>query len=328
MAIKEKMLVTGGAGFIGSHLCRELVDLGNETTVNPVTIRDLLDSPNFELVEGDILDERKLREEFRGVDAIIHAAAISSVDRSIRRPRETVMINALGTYAVLESARQVGVKRVHYVSTDEVFGHAKSGSFTESSPVGPRNPYAAGKLAGEAFMGAWGTTFGMEVTITNSVNNYGPYQTPDKLIPRMCTRGLVGNTLPVYGDGKQLREWLFVDDHVKAILHVLNHGAFGERYCVGSGEVRENIEIVRRIMGFLGLSDEIVEYVEDRKGHDLRYAVDSSKLRSLGWKPEGAFEEGLDETIAWYKNNRAWWEYYLLVYPDIEPGGYREPVGA
>lgn len=326
--MSERIFVTGGLGFVGSRICGLLLKQGAEVitydnvdkkSTNPKTIENLQKHPRLEIVEGDILDEKKLEKELKNSDAIIHAAAISSVDRSIKEPALTTKINVLGTLNVLESAKKKGVKRVHFVSTDEVFGQAVEHSFNEQSLFAPRNPYASSKLASEALMQSWSETFGMEITITNSVNNYGPYQSPEKLIPRLCVRGINGNTLPVYGNGKQVREWLFVDDHAKAILHVLNHGTFNQRYCVGSGETRENIEIVKRIISSLGLKDEVIEYVSDRKGHDIRYAVDSSKIHSIGWKPEKSFEEGLTETIEWYKNNRSWWEYYLVTYPDLAP---------
>lgn len=329
--MRKEAFVTGGAGFLGSRLSEQLISEGyyvrcfdnlDPLTTNPQTVRELVISPHFELIEGDLLDLSKLKSELGNPDVIIHCAAIAAVDRSIRNPREAVEINTIGTLNLMEAARERGVKRVHYVSTDEVFGHSKDAAFNESSPSKPRNPYAAGKLGGEGIVTAWGATFGMEVTITNSVNNYGPRQSPDKLIPRLTVRGLMGKTLPVYGDGQQIREWLFVDDHVGAILHVLDHGTFNERYVVGSGERSANMDVVRNILHFLNLSDAAIEYIEDRKGHDVRYAVDSSKLRSLGWSPAWTFEEGIRATIEWYKSNRHWWEYYMYVYPDLKP----EPV--
>lgn len=331
--MREHYLITGGAGFVGSHACRTLLEQGKKVTcydmVDPksahtATLLELARNPNFEFVRGNILDLPALERVLgRHPDAVLHFGAISAVDRSIRNPLEAIAINGMGTANVLEAARQNGVPRFHYVSTDEVFGHSVHGAFDEGTQCSPRNPYAAGKLAGEAAALAYGTTFGMEVTITNCVNNYGSHQAPDKLIPRLTVRGLTGNKLPVYGDGKQVREWIYVDDHVKAVLHVLDHGTFGERYCVGTGETHQNIEIVQRIMAMLNLDESSIAYVEDRKGHDLRYAVDATKLQLLGWKPEHSFQESLDETINWYKDNQSWWRYFIAVYPDLVPN--KEP---
>lgn len=332
--MREHYLVTGGAGFVGSHACRTLLESGKKVTcydkidpqsVNTATLFELAKHPHFEFVRGDLLDLPSL-EKVLGAhpDAVLHFGAISAVDRSIRNPLEAIATNGMGTANVLEAARTNGVQRFHYVSTDEVFGHSVYGAFNEDTQCAPRNPYAAGKMAGEAATLAYGGTFGMEVTITNCVNNYGPYQAPDKLIPRLTVRGLTGNTLPVYGDGQQVREWIYVDDHVKAVLHVLNHGAFGERYCVGTGETHQNIQIVERIMAQLGLDESAIAYVEDRKGHDLRYAVDAAKIRALGWKPEHTFQESIDKTINWYKDNGNWWRYFIAVYPDLEPAQKQE----
>ena len=326
--MRKEAFVTGGAGFIGSRLSEKLIHEGYKVrcfdnldplTINPQTVNELILSPHFELIEGDILDLTKLKRELGNPDVIIHCAAIAAVDRSIRNPQEAVEINTTGTMNVIEAAREKGAKRVHYVSTDEVFGHSKDAAFNENSPSKPRNAYAAGKLGGEGIVTAWGATYGMEVTITNSVNNYGLRQSPDKLIPRLTVRGLLGKSLPVYGDGQQIREWLFVDDHVDAILHVLDHGTFNQRYLVGSGERKANIDVVNKILQFLNLPNAAIEYIEDRKGHDMRYAVDSSKIRALGWSPKWTFEEGIEQTIEWYKNNKHWWEYYMFVYPDLEP---------
>jgi dTDP-glucose 4,6-dehydratase len=227
--------------------------------------------------------------------------------------------NVNGTCNVVDAARQVGVNRVHYVSTDEIFGHATNGSFSEESPSAPRNPYAAGKLGGEGIVQAYGGTFGMYMTITNSVNNYGRHQSPDKLISRLTIRGLQGKTLPIYGDGKQVREWIDVRDHAAAITHVLEHGGKGERYCVGTGETHENIEVIGTIYKRLGLGETALEYVPDRKGHDIRYSVNASKIRALGWAPKNDFRDSLAETVDWYADNREWWKYYLPHYPDLQP---------
>jgi dTDP-glucose 4,6-dehydratase len=292
-------------------------DALDRRTVAPNTIAELQRNPNFRLIQGDILDRTALFEYMDGADAVIHLAAISAVDQSIKRPIEAVQTNAIGTLNVIEAARSVGVKRIHLVSTDEVFGHAIDDSFNESSQIAPRNPYAAGKAASEAIALAMGTTYGMEVTITNSANNYGPYQAPEKLIPRLTIRGIQGSSLPVYGDGRQVREWIHVDDHVSAIIHVLAHGISGERYCVGSNETTENISLVKVILNTLGLDEKYIEFVRDRAGHDIRYSVNSTKLRSTGWNSIHTFNESIVDTIEWYRDNPNWWNYYLSVYPDL-----------
>lgn len=326
--MRTEIFVTGGAGFVGSQVCREFLNDGRKVvcfdnfdpkTTNPATIAELRRNQNFRIVEGDIRDLSSLRRNMGRPDAVVHTAAVSSVDRSIRNSTEAIAINGVGTLNVFEAARHNGVDRVHYVSTDEVFGHAIAGSFDEESPSAPRNPYGAGKLMGEAIATAWTATYGMEATITNSVNNFGPYQAPEKLIPRLTVRGIQGNTLPVYGDGQQIREWLYVTDHARAIRHVLEHGSPGERYCVGTGETTANIDIVKGIVDRLGLAPDVIEHVEDRRGHDVRYAVNATKIQKLGWQPHYSLREGLGETVDWYKNNRPWWEHFIDMYPDLQP---------
>lgn len=328
--IKEKYTVTGGIGFVGSALCEYLLNQGKEVTCidvldektsNPSTLSKLNLYPNFKFVHGSILDLHHLEQELGKPYVVIHTAAISSVHRSIGNPLEAFMLNAVGTFNVLEACRRNNIKRIHYVSTDEVFGSPfKRKPITEISPSYPRNPYAAGKLAGDGIVTAYGSTYGLEVTITNSVNNYGPNQSPDKLIPRLIMRGLAGNTLPVFGDGKQVREWLFVDDHVRAILHVIDHGKFGNRYCVGSGVLKQNMEIVNIIISELGLDLSVIEHVDDRPGSCMRYGVNTDKINRLGWEPIVDFDKGMPDTIQWYKNARdtEWWKYYMVVYPDIK----------
>lgn len=314
-----KVFVTGGAGFVGWHLCDLMLGEGHTVTcydiLDPLVVNPDLGRvgthPGFTLVNGDVLDLDSLHAAMVGHEIVIHAAAQSAVDRSIREPISTFQVNALGTVNVLEAARHAGIARVHYVSTDEVFGATTSGSSTEDSPWRPRNPYAAGKAAGEAAMLAWGNTYGLAVTTTNGTNNYGERQGLDKVIPRMVVRALLGKTLPVYGDGRQAREWLHVTDHCRAIWHVIKHGTPGESYCVGGGSTTENLDVVRRLVGLLGLDDSRIEFVEDRPGHDRRYAVDATKVQQLGWAPRVSFEEGLRDTVVWYGENRQWWEHFL-----------------
>lgn len=324
--MKSEIFVTGGLGFVGFHLSKLLIDNGHKVvcydkldkrTTNPSSVEELNKSHNFQLIEGDILDLQSLTSAINSPDAIIHLAAISSVDRSIKDPIEAVTTNGIGTLNVFEAARAKNIKRVHYASTDEVFGHTKSGIFDENTLTNPRNPYAAGKLMGEAICHAWYATYNYQTTISNSANNYGSHQAPEKLIPRLTVRAIQGKTLPVYGDGKQIREWINVSDHASAIYHILLHGISGEKYCVGSGEQVENLQIIQSILSVLKLPASSIQYVEDRKGHDLRYALDSTKLNNLGWKPRNHLSESLNQTIEWYKNNESWWEYYLQYFPDL-----------
>jgi dTDP-glucose 4,6-dehydratase len=315
------VLVTGGAGFVGSHLCKELLDRGYQVTcydsldptlMNPRTLEflGLSNRSAFQRVEGNVLDFSAVARAVKGHDAVIHAAAIASVDRSIKSPRDAVETSVMGTLNVLEAAREVGVNRVHYVSTDEVYGQSAGGLFHEHSPSVPRNPYAAGKAGGEAIVHAWGATFGLNTTITNSCNTYGPFQALDKLIPRLTARAALGMTLPVYGDGLHVREWLHITDHVAAIVLVLENGQPGESYCVGSGERVMNLEVTQRILDCAGPTGSRIEHIEDRRGHDRRYAVDASKIRALGWKPQCSFDYELEKTANWYFEYRAWWEHF------------------
>jgi len=330
MSNKDVIFLTGACGFVGNEITQQLLndghkvvgyDLMDRRTANPKTLKELATHRNFTFIQGNILDSGKLEDTLRSTkpDAVIHAAAISSVDQSIKRPDIAFSTNALGTQRVLEAARQVGVERLHYLSTDEIYGHSTNRRFTEESPTDPRNPYAAGKLSGQSIVGAYGTTYGMEVTFTNAVNNFGPRQAPEKLIPRLAVRAIQGRTLPVYGDGKQVREWMHVGDHAAGVIYVLNHGVRGQSYLLGTDETHENMEVVQLIMDTLNIPQSRIEYVEDRKGSDLRYAVDSSKARRLGWRPTRGFETGMQETIRWYNNNADWWKYYLKMYPDLRP---------
>ncbi len=299
-----KILATGGAGFIGSHLCRLLLAEGHEVTcfdkldtrvVNPFSLT-WMEHPRLRFICGDILNVSSLMIALRSQDVAIHAAAQSSVDKSIREPLETMSINAMGTICLLEAMRRVGVKRFHYVSTDEIFGATVEKSFNEESPLAPTNPYAAGKVSGENALFAWSNTYGLDFTITNGVNNYGPYQAPEKFIPRLTVRGLLGESLPIYGNGRQRREWLHVEDHCQAIWHVLQHGKLGERYCVGH-TLEQNINVAKQIVRTLHIDHSRITFVEDRPGHDVGYAINSSKILSLGWHPKITFTEGLEETI-------------------------------
>ena len=316
------MLVTGGAGFIGSNLVRFLrrerpdwtvVNLDKLTYAgNAESLSDLREDPKHVFVHGDIAEakliDRVLREH--AVEAVLNLAAESHVDRSILGPAIFVETNIAGTQVLLDCARQAGVKRFVQVSTDEVYGSlGATGQFTESSPLRPSSPYSASKAAADLLVLAYGHTFAMDVIVTRCSNNYGPYQFPEKLIPLMIANALEGKKLPVYGDGRQVRDWIHVEDHCRALLLALEKGRSGEVYNVGSDNEWPNLQIVTRLLQVLGKGRELIEHVKDRPGHDRRYAIDASKARSeLGWTPRIGFAEGLQATIDWYLQNRGWWE--------------------
>ncbi|MFE6946255.1 dTDP-glucose 4,6-dehydratase [Streptomyces chartreusis] len=315
-----RMLVTGGAGFIGSHYVRSLLagayDEGRGTAV---TVLDKLtyagnranlpaDDPRLTFVHGDVCDRELLLELLPGHDAVVHFAAESHVDRSVTGAAEFVRTNALGTQTVLDAALETGVERVVHVSTDEVYGSIEQGSWTEEWPLLPNSPYAASKASSDLVARSYWRTHGLDVSVTRCSNNYGPYQHPEKLIPLFVTNLLQGIEVPVYGDGRNRREWLHVDDHCRAIHLVLMRGGAGEIYNVGSGDELTNLALTERILALCGADRSMIRHVTDRKGHDLRYALDDSKIREeLGWAPRTGFEDGLAATVAWYRDNPQWW---------------------
>jgi len=307
-----RMLVTGGAGFIGSHFVRRLAAAGDEVVVlDKLTYagnRANLEGAEHEFRQGDIADAEAVAEAARGCEAIVNFAAESHVDRSILGPAEFISTDVLGTQVLLDHARHQGLRHVQ-VSTDEVYGDVPSHApaCTEETPLRPSSPYSASKAGGDLQVLAYVRTFGVEATITRGANTYGSHQYPEKFLPLFVTSALDGEELPVYGDGRQRREWLHVEDHCAAVELVLREGKPGEIYNV-SGQERENIEVVRRILDLTGASPDLVRHVTDRPGHDRRYAVDSSKLRALGWSPRHSFETGLAETVDWYREHRPWWE--------------------
>ncbi len=315
-----KVLVTGGAGFIGSHFVRRLVAAGDEVVVldkltyagNPAN----LDGVDAQLVVGDIADAEKVARAGEGCVAVVNFAAETHVDRSILGPAEFIHTEVLGTQTLLEWARATGARYVQ-VSTDEVYGDLEDGARArEDDALRPSSPYSAAKAAGDLQVLAYVRTYGVRASITRGANTYGPRQYPEKLIPLFVTNALDGEPLPVYGDGRQVREWVHAEDHCAAVELVLREGAPGEVYNVG-GEDFENVEVTHRILELTGASPDLLRYVEDRAGHDRRYAVDDSKVRSLGWRPEHSFgETGLARTVEWYRDNRAWWE-------PIKSGEYR-----
>jgi dTDP-glucose 4,6-dehydratase len=316
------LLVTGGAGFIGSDFIRFVIAERPDLAVinfdlltyagNLANLRECSDSPRYRFVRGDIRDAAQVADLFSSsrIDSVVNFAAESHVDRSILGPREFVETNVLGTVVLLQAARAHGVRRFLQVSTDEVYGSlGPQGSFTEETPVAPNSPYSASKAAADHFVRAFGSTYGMDVLITRCSNNYGPFQFPEKLIPLMIHNALRDEPLPVYGDGLQVRDWIFVRDHSRALLAVLEQGRSREVYNIGAGAERTNLEVVRTILDVLGKPRSLVRHVKDRPGHDRRYAIDASKTRrELGWKPETAFEGGVERTIRWYLDHREWLE--------------------
>ncbi len=314
-----RWLVTGGLGFIGSNFIRlalreraslEIVNLDAMTYAgNPANLRDIEGDPRYRFIQGDICNAAAVAHALGdGVDAIVNFAAETHVDRSILDPEAFLRTDILGTHVLLEAVRARSIPRYLQVSTDEVYGDVSEGESTEDDPLRPRSPYSASKAGGDLQVLAYRTTYGTPVMITRGSNTYGPYQYPEKLIPLFVSNLLDDQQVPVYGDGLQIRDWLHVEDHARGIMHVLEHGEFGNIYNIGGGNPRTNIEITRLLVENCGRSiDTHVRYVVDRPGHDRRYAVDTSKARALGWTPRVDFARGLLDTIEWYRTNDSWW---------------------
>lgn len=337
-----KILVTGGAGFIGSnfilywlshHKNDLIINLDKLTYAgNLENLKAVEHDPRYKFIKGDICDVDLVREVMDGVDTVVHFAAESHVDRSIHSPSEFVVTNVSGTQVLLEAAQEKKIKHFHHVSTDEVFGALELSSdkkFNEESPYNPRSPYSASKAASDHLVRAYHHTYSLPITITNCSNNYGPYQFPEKLIPLAITNLLEGKKVPIYGDGQYVRDWLHVEDHVRAIELVLVNGIIGETYCVGGlAQDISNLDLVKKILVLMGKDEGMIRYVKDRPGHDRRYAVDWSKInRELGWKPALDFDDWLVKTVDWYKENKEWWKklktsdfekYYQKQYEDVE----------
>src|ERR671918_204144 len=325
------VLVTGGCGFIGSNLVRylrrerpdwKIVNLDRLTYAgNLENLADLEGDAGHVFVRGDIGDRDLVGQLIarHEIEAVMHLAAESHVDRSILGPEIFIECNVLGTQRLLEGSRQNGVKRFLMVSTDEVYGSlGPTGAFTESSPLRPSSPYSCSKASADLLALAYHHTFGMDVVVTRCSNNYGRYQFPEKLIPLMIVNALHDKPLPVYGDGGNVRDWLHVEDHCQALVRALEQGKAGEVYNIGGGAERRNIDIVRGILKLLGKPERLIKFVQDRPGHDRRYAIDPSKAkRELGWTPAHTFEQGLEETVRWYVDNARWWEHVLS-------GAYRQ----
>jgi dTDP-glucose 4,6-dehydratase len=319
-----KLLVPGGAGFIGSNYVRRRLATHPDDSVvvlDKLTYagrrENLADVPEdrCELVEADIADRDAVRAAIEGCDAVVNFAAETHVDRSIESPGEFITTDVFGTFVLLEAAREAGIRHLQ-VSTDEVYGSIEHGSFTEDSPVEPSSPYSASKAGGDLIVQAFHRTYGAEALICRGSNNYGPYQHPEKLIPLCILNALAGDPLPVYGDGTQVRNWLFVEDNCAAIDVVLESGEPGEAYNAGGADELPNIEVVRAIVELTDRDESLIEYVTDRPGHDRRYSLGSAKLRALGWEPAVGFGPGLARTVDWYRDNARWWE-------PIRSGEYR-----
>ena len=313
----RRLLVTGGAGFIGSNFARFLLGRGDSEVVvfdkltyagNPANLADLQGSARFRFIQGDICDPDAVQEAVQGCDAVVNFAAETHVDRSLLDPAAFIHTNVYGTWVLLEAARQGAVRRFVQVSTDEVYGEVPAGYSTEADPLRPRSPYSASKAGADMMVLAYVATYGLHASITRGSNTYGPYQFPEKVIPLMITNAMEERPLPVYGDGRQVRDWIHVEDHCAGIEAVLRRGEPGEAYNVGGGNPRENLDVIRTILRILGRPDSLVRHVTDRPGHDRRYALATGKLRALGWQPTIDFEEGLRRTVAWYQEHHTWWE--------------------
>ena len=313
------MLVTGGAGFIGSNFIRHMLTEHPDTRIvnldaltyagNLENLRDVADNPNYTFVRGDICDPDTVAAVFRDhpIDTIVHFAAESHVDRSISDGAAFVRTNVLGTFTLLDCARKHGARRFIHISTDEVYGSTREGSFAETDTLNPSSPYSSSKAASDLLARSFFITHGLPVIVTRCTNNYGPYQFPEKLIPFFTTNLLQGKKVPVYGTGRNVRDWLYVIDHCRAIDFILQHGEPGEIYNIGGGAERTNLDITRKILELLGEDESMIEYVPDRKGHDFRYSLDFGKLRKLGWKPAYRFDDALEATVEWYVENEWWW---------------------
>jgi len=312
-----KQFITGGAGFIGSNYVRYILNnTDDEVTVfdaltyagNLSTMRDVETNSRYKFVKGNICDSAAVSEAMKGHDAVVHFAAESHVDRSINGSEDFIHTNCFGTNTVIDTARKLEVSRVLHIGTDEVYGSVEVGSSLETDPLEPRSPYSASKAGSDLIALAYYHTHGTPVVVTRCTNNFGPYQYPEKAIPLFTTNLLDGKKIPLYGDGLNERDWLFVDDHCSGVHLVLTKGTLGEIYNIGAGNETTNRVLVNKLLEALGVGEEMVQYVEDRKGHDRRYSVNIDKIIKLGWKKERTLDEALAETVQWYRDNRWWWE--------------------
>jgi dTDP-glucose 4,6-dehydratase len=314
-----KLLICGGAGFIGSNFIRYYLRSHTEGAIinydkltyagNLENLKDIENNPRYSFVKGDVVDRNLIEECVQKVDAVINFAAESHVDRSIIDSSDFIKTNIVGTQTLLDAIKKHG-KRFHHISTDEVFGtlNPNDPPFNEKTPYNPRSPYSASKAAADHLVRSYFYTYNIQATISNCSNNYGPYQFPEKLHGLFITNLLEGKKVPVYGDGLQVRDWLYVEDHCEAVDLILQKGTIGETYCIGGGQQPTNLEVARKILQLLGKDESYIEFVKDRPGHDRRYYVDFSKIKNeLGWMPKTDFKEGMKRTVEWYKNNQDWW---------------------
>jgi len=314
-----KLLVTGGLGFIGCNFCRSMLTRHSDCELinvdkmgvgaNPASLRDIENDKRYAFVKGDICNPRLVDKLVRGMDAVVNIAAETHVDRSIVDPYAFLKNNTIGTFTILDSIRKHNKKaRLVHVSTDEVYGQALEGSFTENTPANPSNPYSASKAAADMFVLSYQKTYDLNVSITRCTNNFGPYQLPEKLIPKTIIRALRNLPIPIYGSGTNIRDWIYVQDHCEALDAVLQKGKAGEVYNVSAGNEIPNIEIAKKILAMLHKPESLINFVEDRPGHDVRYSLDSTKTRSLlGWQPQFSFQQSLESTVQWYVENEHWW---------------------
>ncbi|GMW00295.1 MAG: dTDP-glucose 4,6-dehydratase [Candidatus Hydrogenedentota bacterium] len=322
----KRVVVTGGAGFIGSNFVRYM--LATYPEVHIVNVDKLTYAGNLENLKGidesrhtfvkaDIADPEAMDRAMEGADAIASFAADSHVDRSIMEAADFIATNVKGVHNILESAKKHGTKRILLVSTDEVYGSIAQGSFKETDPVNPRNPYSASKAGGELLGMSYFHTFGLPVIITRGSNTYGPYQYPEKVLPLFVTNAIDGEPLPLYGDGKNVRDWLYVEDHCRGVDHALRHGTPGNVYNVAGENERENVTLTHRILELTGRGHDLIKPVADRPGHDRRYSIDSTKLKALGWEPKMPWDDGVAKTVEWYQQNEWWWR-------PIKSGAFRD----
>lgn len=316
-----KLLITGGAGFIGSNFIHywfknypndQIINLDGLTYAgNLDNLKDIAANPNYKFVKGDIRDYALVDSLMKDIDLVVHFAAESHVDRSIKNSADFIQTNVEGTRVMLEAAKNNGGIRFHYISTDEVFGSLglSDAKFNEKTPYDPRSPYSASKAAADHLVRAYYHTYNLPITISNCSNNYGPYAHPEKMIPLFITNLMEGKKVPVYGEGKNVRDWIHVDDHNRGVDLIIKKGRIGETYCLGGDSEKTNLEITQAILSLMGQGEEMIEHVPDRLGHDLRYAIDFSKAKNeLGFTPQIDFARGLASTVAWYKDNKWWWE--------------------